>query len=347
MNVAFFSTISAIAQGSSDGPDDPSAYTNLYPNPVYVTDIVFDWDFTIPTRTSQTYGIAMGDTIRAKLLYRNNPITNGLVPVNLLARTQNWRANTPPMIKKTQVVHSTYTWRLPQPLWLPPNVPLTVQIGHFNDFTVDVADPAQDVDVTIRGYLDESNALPDYIDIPYATAFLGPVRSSVVAATTGLAPIVTERTAQTDLFNPFNVPLNVERLCYEIGVSGHGIDFGGATSANFAPTDATSAQDQTSNLLAGQNYGLDRRYVNIKLTSSKGRALIKDYIPIGSVISSNNRSLDLKCVLDPQAYYIASIQEQMPLFTDRATLPFQMRTGLSLVGSRRLTREEALGTYWR
>jgi hypothetical protein len=35
----------------------------------------------------------------------------------------------------------------------------------------------------------------------------------------------------------------------------------------------------------------------------------------------------------------------MPLFTDREELPFQMRTGLSLIGTRRVTVDEALNTY--
>jgi hypothetical protein len=234
-------------------------------------------------------------------------------------------------------------WKFPTPLWLPPNVPISIEIFHQNDFVVDVAFGTQTVDVTARGYLDESADVPEYVDIPYATSFLGAVQSTVSAGTTGLAPVVTEQTKQTDLFNPFTVPLNVEKLLYEIGVSSHGLE--GVTNANFAPTDATSAQDQTSELLAGQNYALDRRYVMIKLTSATGRNLIKDFVPIGTVISATTRCLDTKAVLEPGNYYVAFLQEQMPLFTDRGTLPFQMRTGLSIVGSRRLAIDEALSTY--
>jgi len=346
MNVSLFSTFTNIAVGGVKSPDLSGCFVNFYKWPIWVQDIVFDWDWTIPVRaSSQTIGTPLGDAIRANIKYRNQPMTNGFVPVNLLARTENWRANTPHMVVETQVVHSTYTWRFPNPLWLPPNVPLSIQISHVNDFAVNVAAPNQQVDVTARGRLDESGLIPDYVDVPYATAFLGPVRSSVVAATTGLSPPVTERTGVSDLQNPFPVPLNIDRLQYEISISSHGQGAGAAANANFAPTDATSAEDQTSLLLAGQNYGLDRRYVQMKLTSSAGRNLIKDYVPIGAVISSNTRSWDTRSILDPGHYYIAFIQEQMPLFTDRGALPFQMRTGVSLVGSRRLTLDEVLDPH--
>jgi hypothetical protein len=348
MNVSLFSVLPGILPGGVGHPLSPDAFTNNYKYPVWIEDIVFDWDWAVPVRTAQTYGTPLGDAIRAKLVYRNNPLTNGFVPVNLFCRADNWVANTPQILQSGLTVHSTYTWRFPAPLWLPPNVPLTIQIQHQNDFTVAVAAPAQDVDVTFRGYLDETGVPPEFIDIPYATAFLGKVQSNVVGATTGLEPPVAEQSAQTDLFNPFTEPLNVARLQYEISISSHGNEGAGGANANFAPTDATSAEDQTSQLLAGQNYALDRRYVNFKMTSSSGRSLIRDFTPIGAVISSNNRSLDTRSVLAPGNYYVAFLQEQMPLFTDRqanAALPFQMRVGLSLVGSRRLSRAEALGTY--
>ena len=85
----------------------------------------------------------------------------------------------------------------------------------------------------------------------------------------------------------------------------------------------------------------------MKLTSSHGRNLVKDFLPIGAIIPSTTRSWETRSVLDPAAYYVATLHEEMPLFTDRGDLPFQVRVGLSLVGSRRLKAEEAFDTYWR
>ncbi len=349
MNVSFFSTFSAIPVSSVRSPDSTGCFVNLYGKPIWVRDITWDWDWTVPVRAAvQTYGTSLGDAIRCGIKYQNQPMTNGRIPVCLLAKATNWRAHTAPFSASGAVVHSTFTWTFASPLWLPPNVPLTIEIGHTNDFTVNSAAVDQTVDVTVRGTIDDSGLVPAYIDVPYATAFLGAVQSKVVAATTGLVPIVTEQTSPTDLFNPFSVPLNIDRMQYEISVSSHGADVaGGAANANFAPTDATSAQDQTSLLAASQNYGLDRRYVNMKLTSSRGRNLVKAYLPIGAVIPSTTRAWEARSTLAPAAYYVAFLQEQMPLFTDRGTLPFQMRVGLSLVGSRRLKTEEAFDTYWR
>lgn len=346
MNVTFFSTFSGLSPGIVKSADAGGNFVNFYLHPVWIEDIIFNWDWTIPVRNQvKTYGAPMGDTIRARLTYANNPLTNGFVPVNLIARTDDWRENTPSMVIEGQATHSSYVWKLARPMWMPPNAKVTVQILHQNDFVVDIPAGAVVSDVCLRGRLDESDAVPAFIDLPYATAFLGAVQSTVSAGKTGVAPPVVEQTAQTDLFNPFDVPFNVDRLQYEISVSSHGKGNAGATNANFAPTDATSAQDQTGLLLSGQNYGLDRRYVTMKMTSSTGRALVKDFVPIGSVISSTDRALDTKAVLDPMHYYIAFLSSQMPLFTDLGPLPFQMRTGLSLVGSRRLTPAETFSTY--
>ena len=349
MNVALFSTFTSIPPSSVRSPDSTGCFVNLYGKPIWVRDITWDWDWEVPDRDQvQTYGTTLGDVIRCGLKYQNQQMTNGRIPVCLLAKATNWRAHTPPFSVPGEVVHSTFTWTFAQPLWLPPNVPLTIEIGHMNDFVVDSPAVDQTVDVTLRGTIDDSGLEPAVIDIPYATAFLGAVQSTVVAATTGLAPMVTEQTAQTDLFNPFSVPLNIDRMQYEISVSSHGSDeLGGANNTNFAPTDATSAQDQTSLLNASQNYALDRRYVQMKLTSSHGRNLVKDFLPIGAIIPSTTRSWETRSVLDPAAYYVATLHEEMPLFTDRGALPFQMRVGLSLVGSRRLKAEEAFDTYWR
>jgi hypothetical protein len=349
MNVALFSTFTDIPPSSTRSPDLTGCFVNLYGKPIWVKDITWDWDWTVPERdTVQTYGTTLGDVIRCGMKYQNHQITNGRIPVCLLAKARNWRTHTEPFQASGAVVHSTFTWTFASPLWLPPNIPLTIEIGHMNDFVVQSPAANQTVDVTIRGTIDDSGIEPEYIDIPYATSFLGAVQSNVVGGTTGLEPIVTEQTAQTDLFNPFSVPLNIDRMQYEISISSHGTDVaGGAANANFAPTDATSAQDQTSLLAASQNYGLDRRYVQMKLTSSRGRNLVKDFLPLGCVIPSTTRSWEAKSVLAPAAYYVAFLQEQMPLFTDRGALPFQMRVGLSLVGSRRLTIEEAFSTYWR
>ncbi len=344
MNVSLFSTFTNIPAGGSRSPDNTGCFVNLFPRPLWIHDLVFDWDWTIPARgVSQTYGTPLGDAIRVSIKVGNHPMTAGFVPVCLLGQVENGRANTPALRSNAQVVHSTFTWHLPEPLWLPPNLPLTIQIQHLNDFAVNSASADQTVDVTARGVLDEQDTIPDVVDVPYAASFLTPVETDTSAGTTGVAPPVVAQSGQTDLFNPFDQPLNLERLTYEISVSSTGLS--GATRANFAPTDATSAQDQMSALTIGQNYGLDRRYVTLKMVSGKGRSIVSNYMPIGAVIASTSRSWYMHSVLDPADYLVAFISQQMPLFTDPGTIAFQMRTGLAMIGSRRLTLREFAATY--
>ena len=353
MDVAMFSLFSAITAGGVGSPSTPDAFNNKFKYPILVRDIVIDWDWTIPTRAvAQTYGAPLGDAIRIQVKYCNQPLTSGYIPVRLLGHISDWRGSTPGFTVSTAVsgstLHSSFRWVFRRPLWLPPDAPLTIQIQHQNDFAVNVPAAAQDVDVTVRGTLDESGVIPQFVDVPYAAMFLGAVQSTVVANTTGVAPVVTERSGQTDLFNPFDQTLMLERMKYEISVSSHGND--GATNANFAPTDEVSAQDQTSQLNNGQAYGLDRRYVVIKLSSSDGRNLIQNFTPIGGVLSTTQyrRGMANNTILEPGAFYLATIQSQMPLFTDRAApppIPFQMRTAVGFNAFRRLTVPEIFTPY--
>jgi hypothetical protein len=343
MNVTLFSTFDSIPAGGLAGPASSGCLVNFYNRPIWIDDIVFDWDWTVPSRgVSQTYGAPLGDTIRASIRWQNHPLTAGFMPVNLLGSARNARAATPAIRAATNVVHTSLVWRLPEPLWLPPNVPLTFQIQHVNDFTVASAAASQTIDVTIRGVLADSDDIPDEVDIPYAASFLTPVETDTSGGTTGVAPPVIAQSGQTDLFNPFEVPLNIERLTYYVGVSSTGLD--GATRANFAPTDATSGQDQTGSLTVGQNYGLAQRYVTMKMVSGRGRALIRNYTPIGTVFGPE-RSWVTKTLLTPADYYTAFISQQMPLFTDPGTLAFQMRTALGMIGTRRITLRDAIKTY--
>lgn len=342
MDALLSSSFDSIPVNGIKGPASSGCLNNFYNRPLWIRDITFSFDWTIPSRgVAQAYGTPLGDAIRASVKIGNHPMTAGFIPVCLLGPVGNARSQTPALRTAAQVTHSTFTWRLPEPLWLPPNMPISMQIQHVNDFTVASAAGDQTVQVAIRGIFDEKDTIPETVDVPYATSFLTPVETDTSGATTGVAPPVVAQSAQTDLFNPFTVPLNVERLSFEISVASTGLD--GATRANFAPTDAVSAQDQTGGLTSGQNYGLDRRYVTLKMVSGKGRGIINNYVPIGVAIPSVTRTWMMNAVLDPADYYVAFISQQMPLFTQ--TLAFQMRTGLAMVGSRRLTLSEFAATY--
>ena len=346
MNVSISSRFTNIPFGGVASPDESIGFTNIFPSPILVNSIVFTWFWTVPSRTSvNTYGTPMSDVLRVRMDYGNQPLTNGFVPIDLLGRSVNWRTTAPSIIIAGQVTETCKEWRFPHPLWLPPNQQIRMQVQHQNDFAIGVKEVAQTVSVTMRGYLDESDIIPQWIDIPYATAYLGTIWGAA-GASTGVEPMVTEQNKPTDLFNPFAVPLCIDHFKYLIGVSSNGLNQPTSTVANFAPTCAVDAQDQTSLNLIGQNYGLDRRYVRIKMTSSTGRSLIKDFAPIGSIISSAWRRLDTKAILDPAQYYVAILQSQMPLFVARNTgLAFQMRTDLGMLATRRLTPAEALVTY--
>jgi hypothetical protein len=238
--------------------------------------------------------------------YMNQPITNGRIPVCLLAPSYNWRANTPPFTASGQVVHSTFTWHLANPLWLPPNVPISIEIGHQNDFAVASPADSQTVDVTVRGVADDSGVEPEYIDIPYASAFLGAVQSTVTAGRPA-SPTMPELTAQTDLFNPFTVPLSVDRFQYEISLVAQNGRGGRRGERELRPPMPLRRKIRRRSS-PRRELRSRRRYVQRSSLVAQAE-LIRDFLAIGAVIPRPRGRGETKTVLDPGHYYIASLRK--------------------------------------
>jgi hypothetical protein len=202
------------------------------------------------------------------------------------------------------------SWKLPNPLYLPANAKLDVQIQNTVDFstaaighgfTFDTAQGNATVRVTLAGRFAKPYETPDVIDIPYVAKFLGTIFGTSSSTTAGQEPPQTEQSGPTDLYNPFSVPMTVERFLYEISCAGTD------SSATLIPVDGTTIQIGTG------SQGLDRRYVTMRLTTHDNKAIVRDYTPIGAIFSATDRSWQVNTVLMPQGYYLIDLSEQRPI----------------------------------
>lgn len=330
-----------VPAGVDQGPDSGAAFVNIYRQPIWVDELRFTWDDVIAAGPTFPFVSNNGDVIRAQVYYGREPLTAGFVPVNLLCRQIDPQVNAPPLAGNTTATTS-WIWKLPAPLYLPENARLDIQIQNQNDFvnaaalsgfTLNGPPPATTVRVNLVGRFARQHP-GDVIDVPYAAKFLGQIFGSTNGGgDSGQEPPSTEQSGPTDLVNPFNVPLAIERFIFTIGTTGRDANF------RFIPTDGVSAQGAFS-------AGLDKRYVRMRFSTHDGLSIVNDYMPIGAVFANCDRSWEVNSVLIPQGYYVADLIEEEPIiaaFAVADSVFFLGRVSLSFQDSRKVPLAQILG----
>jgi len=135
------------------------------------------------------------DGILVEIKYRDNPITNGFVPVGAVTRSVNRRF-------ETGAAKSVASFDFSKPLWLAPSEYLTVNVQNT---LVSGASGLTNVNMCAHGKRVFTE--PSEVWLPYLSAYLGPVYTD----NTGNA-ISDQSAAGAQLGNPFDVPLLVERI---------------------------------------------------------------------------------------------------------------------------------------
>ncbi len=340
-------------------PDDTNAFFNRRSYPILIEEVSFAW----PSQVSQfpmngsAVPTSLGDVLRAKITYQGVPITSGFVPINLLTRIKNWDVNVPSLgLPETSPINRT--WTFPAPLYVPANGKVEIQHQQQNDFFTSAAAPILTPPdrVTLRGR--RGLGPPSTIDIPYPASWHWQVWGSdvIVAGVhqVGLSAPITEESGPTDLVNPFNYPLAVERFIFEVSRTGYADD----ATGNLAHITALSPVDglqpgglvtggAIASLAGGSSVGapFEERFVSIKLSDFSGPPIVRDYLPLAAILSQNTRSWPCRSVLGTNEYYKVSLYDNPGLFAanplgDAATIPFQARTGISIIGSRRVPKPE-------
>jgi hypothetical protein len=164
----------------------------------------------------------------------------------------------------TPVWFSSFRWKLPVPLEVQTGMALRAEISRAGSEVLDngttQAGPSGDisVDVAFAGrYLGARAKISRSIRVPYATAFLSP-RGQAYA-----------ESGEKDLWNPFTVPLNVQR-------------FVGRLEQRITPPNGASVQEDIGSLYAARV----RMHDSVGNTITKGSLRLMD--TLGAILSDGD-----------------------------------------------------------
>jgi len=248
--------------------------------------------------TEFAYQTITGQGIGVKMDLGNIPVVNSAVPINCfgsardsadqsiqafkgatsaeaLSYSQELSVATDPVTGQT-ALPMAYTWRLKYPLYVPPGAvlaPTFTALGQ-NHFPVRIEITyfcrTRDADYKPRGR----------IMVPWVTSFASKSFDQIAAAPAG-----TDASIETDLVNPFSVPLEITKL---VGVE--------AMVVNGNGTLGNAAEDSTDHRFA---------LATNKIRSSRGDDIARTPINFGGLFPFNWRAWDIpgNWTLAPAEFY--------------------------------------------
>jgi len=259
-----------------------------------------------------TLPILTGATIAASFTLDEQHLTSGFIPLWCFGRSL--RVDTAEIDpggesngQNSGNYHAHFRWNLPKPLYIAPGQALTPHIAHLGFIpqaaTVIVSYAARTMS---PGYRPKGK-----IAIPWVSAYTSKVFNAYSVAD-------SEVSKETDLVNPFDIPINVQRMIGRINLLNNTAQSGGANAINVL-TPTIDAADFGSNLLT------------IRMFSSRGEPLIPNLSLFQSVFQHPTKSWEVPHQMPPRSFYAAELQKAAPV--DQNTT-FLMQAFISIVGYR-------------
>ena len=215
--------------------------------------------------------------LRVSLKLGRTPITNGFVPIGLLGKLLNPYET----IYLQYTSGAFYTWKLPKPLYIPAGEYLIPAVQHIGvaGITADA-----NVRITYAGRSTPSGRpAPSVLNVPWATAFVAPSRG------TGA---FTDQSYETDLVNPFNEPLRVQRFLGDVVLA-----------------------DSNNNRTYGNSVicSIGSRFTTVRMVNSNGAILARDPTPFNHLFNITDRAWTVNALLPPKGFYTAYLAQDYSL----------------------------------
>jgi hypothetical protein len=238
--------------------------------------------------------IANGALVDCRLDLGSYPLTNGFVPIYSFGRAQNIVAEqvmspgNPPGF-----VYSEYIVPFSRPLYLPVGAVVRPQFRHKGQSTA-----AVDVQISMFGrMLSEKAPLPKKLMLPYWAAY--------ACKTFTLGTVDSDTSSESDLYNPFETPLHLERFVGRISFIASNLVFSAATGSPVAMTEL----EQGALAPLGNNGGLGDTLgqITCQIVDSNGYPVVKKPTPFRLVFDAITRSWPLTNDLPPGGYYVVTL----------------------------------------
>jgi hypothetical protein len=274
-----------VADGNAANPDS-SQLTYPYRKAIWIDEI--RWLLRIQSATA----LQLGALMSTKLQFGRHYLMRDPVPLwslgTSMGRTQEGATDT---ALATVFNYASYRWRLPVPLYLPPGEVLRstfLRLGDgFGSMNVQVAYAGRTASV--------SQPVPSIVPIPYAASWATTIGNTY------------EQSNEKHLFNPFDVPLQVQRMTGRVLTFTSGV----TASESNAFTPATAG--------AG---------VTLRMNDSWGGKMVNDYTGPSDIFDFARAAWTVDTLMPPKGVYEVQAWN----------IPATKRVYVAIVG----TREEAL-----
>lgn len=299
-------TTAALTAGTTTGVNNINQLRNPLQVPILVDEIIFNIDQTTAFQT----GIPSinGGDLRVQLRLGTDQITQAYVPIWSLGKSHNMCAGANSTggsaggaVTNIQLNSSIYGMRLSSELILYPGEYIEPMFYHAGVLDTGSITPR----IIVKGRAMSAGAKRQ--SLPWVSFFAGVLQPANANA--------TEETRETDLVNPFGVPLYVDRMSGLIAariVSGPSVGI-------FGPYGIPAAID------AGLNYCL------MRLADESGRPIIRDQTPLGHIFQMQTYTWEMKSTMPPNSFYKAYLAENYGSINSAV---YKLQAYLSLIGKR-------------
>ncbi len=215
-----------------------------------------------------------GGTIACELVMGDYKLTNGAIPIWCFGRAENLAAEAM-FDTQTGFIFQSYAWRLPRPLFVAAGGAVVPTFTH-------TAFVKQKLNVRIGYSARTVTARPKKLYLPWVAKYASKAFNPISAAD-------VDSSSQLDLVNPNPEPLHLQRF---VGRTMQTDDNGRSIDDPVFPA-------------------FSDEYLNLRMTDSYGRPIIKNYTPFRVAFSALTRTweMDNGTVLDPESYYLVNLKK--------------------------------------
>ncbi len=290
-----------VQSGGSSGVNQ-EALRNPLDLPMEILEIKFQIRAVTSLPQTTNTPVLTGASIAAEFALDSIPLTAGFVPLWCfgkslrvdLAEVQPFEITNGPNF------HGHYRWRLSSPLFIAPGQVLTPKFAHLGDTPA-----ALKVIVSYSGRTLPKGYQPKKtLTVPYAAYYASKVFNGFNGAD-------TDTSKETDLRNPFDIPIRVERLVGRINSKN-------TTSLGTVFTDQP-------------DFGAD--LLTTRIYSSAGEPLVPAFSIFQLVFNHTTKTWECPHLMPPRSFYLVELSLAAPVTTNAN---FQMQAFVSMVGSRDL-----------
>ncbi len=229
------------------------------------------------------------------------PLTSGFIPIWNFGRGEDMVGETLETVGAGDKDRQ-FRWKLPRPLFIPAGGSLSAKLKHEGGITAALTGRVSYLGRT----LPKGAPIPKKLAVPYISFYRSKAFSGSSAD--------TDESSESDLQNPFDVPLMVERFTGRVATF-----YDGSSYEYLYPE-------------------IEMDLLTLKMIASNGWPLVRDYSVFGGVFDPSTRSWECPHLLDPGAFYKLQYSKLAASPGSGFGAGYSFRALVSMVGWREVSR---------